>query len=95
VVDGSVHFERIQTFGRLGAELALENLSRVLVQVSNVGLEYVGAGEAFATEHAGQAATCNTGEEKLVSEKLHGSCVTYKKLSIKDKRRIFICHLYF
>ena len=95
MVDGSVHFERVQTFGRLGAELALENLSRILVQVSNVGLEYIGAGEVFATEHAGQAATCNTGEEKLVSEKLHGSCVTYKKLSIKDKRRIFICHLYF
>ncbi len=65
MVDGSVNFERVQTFGRLGAELALENLSRILVQVSNVGLEYIGAGEVFATEHAGQAATCNTGEEKL------------------------------
>ena len=53
MVDGSVNFERVQTFGRLGAELALENLSRILVQVSNVGLEYVGPGEAFATEHAG------------------------------------------
>ena len=61
MVDGMVDFESVETFGRLGAELALEDLSKILVQVPDVGLEHVGAGEGLAAEHAGQAACTQRG----------------------------------
>lgn len=63
VIDWRVHFERVETLGRFGAELALEDLTRVLVQVADVRLQYVGTGEGLPAEQAGQA--CNRDGKKI------------------------------
>ncbi len=61
VVERHMHFKRVKTLGRLGAQLALEGDAGILVQVADVRLEHVGPRERLAAEQAaGQA--CNRGQ---------------------------------
>ena len=47
-----MHFEGIETFARFVTDLAVENPASVLMNVADMGLQYVRSGKLFSTHVA-------------------------------------------